>query len=67
MVMIIPPTYAVSKVVDQIKGLTSSSVRKRFVSLKKLYWKENILWSPGYFVSTVGVEEGKVLRYIHRQ
>jgi putative transposase len=67
MVMIIPPRYAVSDVVGVIKGLTASRLRKRFSWLKKLYTKENIVWSPGYFVSTVGIDEGKILKYVKWQ
>ena len=64
MVMIIPPKYAVSSVVGRIKGVTSSNLRKRFSWLKKVYWKENLVWSAGYFISTVGIDEDKILRYV---
>ena len=67
MVMIIPPKYAVSTVVGRMKGVTSSELRKKFEWLKNRYWKENIVWSPGYFVSTVGIEEEKILKYVEYQ
>ncbi len=67
MVMIIPPKYAVSIVVGKIKGMTSSELRKKFDWLGKRYWKENVVWSPGYFVSTVGIEEEKILKYVEYQ
>ena len=67
LLMVIPPKYAVSDVVGRIKGITSSQLRKKFDWLKKVYWKENIVWSPGYFVSTVGVDEEKVIKYIRWQ
>ena len=67
LVIIIPPRYAVSDVVGRIKGITSKHLRKKFNWLKKVYWKENIVWSPGYFVSTVGVDEGKILKYVRWQ
>ena len=67
LLMIIPPKYAVSDVVGRIKGITSSKLRKKFSWLKKVYWKENIVWSPGYFVSTVGVDEEKIIKYIRWQ
>ena len=67
MVMVIPPKYAVSTVVGQIKGRTSSELRKKFKWLEKRYWKENIVWSPGYFVSTIGIEEEKILKYVEYQ
>ena len=67
MVIIIPPKYSVSDVIGRIKGMTSSNLRKKFGWLKKVYWKENIVWSPGYFVSTVGVDEEKILKYVQWQ
>ena len=67
MVMIIPPRYAVSTVVGKMKGMTASELRKKFEWLKSRYWKENIVWSLGYFVSTVGVEEEQVLKYVEYQ
>ena len=50
MVMIIPPRYSVSEVLGRLKGQTASGLRKKFGWLKKVYWKENVVWSPGYFV-----------------
>ena len=64
MVMIIPPKYAVSEVVGQIKGMTASRLSKQFSWLSKVYWKENVVWSPGYFVTTVGIDEDKILKYL---
>ena len=67
MVMIIPPRYAVSEVVGRIKGMTASLLRKKFSWLVKVYWKENLVWSPGYFVSTVGIGETEILKYVKWQ
>jgi len=64
MIMIIPPKYAVCDVVGKLKGMTASRLRKKFAWLGKVYWKENVVWSPGYFVSTVGVDEDKILKYV---
>jgi putative transposase len=52
MVMIIPPKYAVSEVMGKMKGMTASLLRKKFSWLVKVYWKENVVWSTGYFIST---------------
>ena len=67
MVMIIPPKYAVSDVVGRIKGVTASKLRKRYEWLKRPYSKENVVWSEGYFVSTVGIDEDKILKYVKWQ
>jgi len=66
-VMIIPPKYAVSDVIGRLKGRSASMLRKQFQWLEKVYWKENIVWSPGFFVSTVGVNEEQILRYVKHQ
>jgi len=65
--MIIPPKYAVSDVLGNLKGITASQLRKKFSWLGKVYWKEEVVWSPGYFVSTVGVDEAKILKYVEWQ
>ena len=67
MVMIIPPRYSVCAVMGRLKGRSASELRVKFDWLKKVYWKENIVWSPGYFVSTVGVDEAKILKYVKFQ
>ena len=66
-VMVIPPKYAVSEVIGRLKCQTASRLRKSFDWLGKVYWKENIVWSPGYFVSTVGVDEAKIIKYVRWQ
>ena len=66
-VVIIPPKYAVSAVMGRIKGRSASMLRKKFAWLAKVYWKENVVWSPGYFVSTVGVNEQQIIRYVRWQ
>ena len=66
-VMIIPPRYAVSEVVGRLKCQTASVLRKQFAWLSKVYWAENIVWSPGYFVSTVGIDEARIIRYVEWQ
>jgi hypothetical protein len=32
-----------------------------------VYWKENLVWSPGYFVSTIGLNEEQIIKYIKWQ
>ena len=66
-VMVIPPKYAVADVMGRLKGRSASILRKKFKWLEKVYWKEQIVWSPGYFVSTVGVNEEAILRYVKYQ
>ena len=67
MVMVIPPRYAVSDIIGRIKQFTASRLREKFAWLGKVYWKERVVWSPGYFVSTVGVDEKQILAYVEWQ
>ena len=63
----IPPKYAVSAVIGQMKQYTASRLREKFVWLEKVYWNEPVVWSPGYFVSTVGLNEAQVMEYVKWQ
>ena len=66
-VMIIPPKYAVSEVIRRIKQRSASMLRKKLPFLNEVYRGEPMLWSPGYFVSTVGVDEAKIIKYVQWQ
>lgn len=65
--MVIPPKYAASKVVETIKKNTSRSLSRKFAFLKKAYWERKGIWGRGYFVSTVGINEEIIRRYIKLQ
>ena len=67
MVIVIPPKNGVGDVIGQIKQFTASCLRKKFDWLDKVYWKERIVWSPGYFVSTIGINEAQILKYVRFQ
>ena len=67
LIMVIPPKYAVSDVIGEIKQYTASMMRKKFAWSEKVYWKEQVVWSPGYFVSTVGLDEEQITEYVKWQ
>ena len=67
MVMIIPPKYSIAEVMGQLKSQSSSQLRKKYSWLSKVYWKENVVWSPGYFVSSVGIDEKIIKSYAEHQ
>lgn len=59
-----PPTISIHKIVKNIKGGSSKYLRDRYPNLKKL----PCLWSPSYYVGTVGfVSEDVVKKYIENQ
>jgi len=63
----IPPQIAVGKVVGIIKANTARGMKAEVPYLKKVYWGTNSIWSEGYFVSTVGINEEIIRRYIENQ
>ncbi len=66
--MIIPPKYSVSKVVEALKSVTSMRLKEKFPHfLKKVYWDEAGIWARGFFVSTVGINEATIRRYVRYQ
>ena len=67
MVMEIPPRYSIAAVMGELKSRSSSRLRKKFDWLAKVYWKENVVWSPGYFVSSIGADEATIKRYVEYQ
>jgi putative transposase len=64
MIMVIPPKYAVSDVIGEMKQYTANKLREKFAWLEKVYWKERLVWSPGYFASTVGLDEKTITEYV---
>ncbi|MFP4098388.1 MAG: transposase [Alphaproteobacteria bacterium] len=39
-------------------------IKKKFEYMRKAYWGADGIWSDGYFVSTVSIDEGIIKRYI---
>ena len=63
----IPPTMSVGKAVGIIKQNTSLGLKQKFPFLKQVYWGTDAVWSEGYFVSTVGINEAMIHAYIEAQ
>jgi putative transposase len=67
MVVVIPPKITISELMGTLKGKTAITLFKSYHELKKkLYWG-NHLWSRGYCVSTIGLDEEKIRRYVKYQ
>jgi putative transposase len=63
----IPPKYSISNIMGMIKGKTAIGLFKRFRGLReKTYWG-NHFWSKGYCVSTIGLDEEKIRKYVKYQ
>jgi len=66
--IIIPPKYAVSRIVEAFKSNTSRLLRKKFSEfLSKVYWDDHGIWGTGFFVSTIGINEKTIRAYVAQQ
>ena len=66
--MVVPPKYAVSKVVETLKSVTSRRMKEKFPHyLSKVYWDGGGIWARGFFVSTVGINEATIRHYVRHQ
>jgi len=58
----IPPKYSVSYAMAILKGKSSAWIKKKTKKFPK-----GTLWERGYFISTVGLNEHAVRRYVENQ
>ena len=66
MLISIPPKYAVSQVVGNIKGKSAIHIARTYLGQRKNYSGMSF-WARVYFVSTVGADEEVVRAYIREQ
>jgi putative transposase len=66
MMITIPPKYAVSQVIGYIKGKSAIHVARVYGERRRNFVGEHF-WAGGYFVSTVGRDEGVIRAYIRNQ
>jgi putative transposase len=63
-----PPTVAISRLVNSLKGVSSRRLRQEFPDLRRHCWRAKRLWSGSYFAGSVGGAPISVLRhYIDQQ
>lgn len=66
MLVAIPPKYSVAQVMGYLKGKSSLMIFDRHASLKYKYGNRKF-WAVGYYVSTVGLNEKTIAKYIREQ
>jgi len=67
LVVSIPPKVSISKLMGVLKGKLAIKVFKSYPKLKeKPYWG-NHFWARGYFVSTIGLDEDMIKKYVQHQ
>ena len=62
----IPPKYSVAQVVGYIKGKSALYIARRYGERQR-YFTGQHMWARGYFVSTVGLDEEVIRKYIREQ
>jgi len=66
-VLSFPPKYSIAKVVQIIKSNTEKAMWEKFDFLRQRYYGRGGIWSAGYFVSTVGLDEKLIEKYVRYQ
>jgi len=66
LVITIPPKYSVSEVVGFLKGKSAIKMFEQHTQLRQRYWGRHF-WARGYCVSTVGLEEERIKKYVRWQ
>jgi putative transposase len=66
MCLAIPPKYSVATIVGYLKGKSAIILFEKYSRLKKNF-KGHSFWARGYYVSTVGLDEAKIRKYIKDQ
>ena len=62
----IPPKYSVSQFMGYLKGKSSLMIFDRHANLKYKFGNRHF-WAEGYYVSTVGLNEATIRKYISDQ
>ena len=62
----IPPKYSVSEIMGYLKRKSSLMIFDRHANLKYKFGNRHF-WSEGYYVSTVGLNEATIKKYIQDQ
>ena len=62
----IPPKYSVSQVMGYLKGKSAMMIFDRHSNLKYKFGNRHF-WAEGYYVSTVGLNEVTIAKYIREQ
>ena len=66
MLVSIPPKYSVSQFMGYLKGKSALMMFERHANLKYKFGNRHF-WAEGYYVSTVGLNEETIRKYIREQ
>ena len=63
----VAPKHSLSNVVGTLKGKSAIVLHERHPEWRRLTGRDRTLWARGYYVSTVGLNEETIRRYIREQ
>jgi len=63
----VPPKVSISNLMGVLKGKLAIKIFRRYPILKKQPYWGNHFWAIGYFVSTVGLDEEMIKKYVKHQ
>ncbi len=66
MLISMPPKYSVAQVMGYMKGKSAIHIARVYAGRRRSFVGQQF-WARGYWVSTVGRDEGAVRRYIQEQ
>lgn len=66
MLLAIPPEYSVASVMGYLKGKSPLMIFDRHANMKCKFGNRKF-WSAGYYVSTVGLNEATIAKYVREQ
>ena len=66
LVLSFPPKYSISEVLGFLKGKSTIKIFDINSDLKKRYWERHF-WARGCCVSTIGLDEEQILKYVRWQ
>ena len=67
MVIVIPPRVSVADTIQFIKSQSGKLLKAKFPFLEQVMWGRSGIWSRGYCVSTIGLNEKEILAYVAHQ
>ncbi|MCA9356891.1 IS200/IS605 family transposase [Candidatus Nomurabacteria bacterium] len=66
-ILVIPPRIAVAEANQYLKSQSGKRLKAKFAFLNQVFWGRTGIWSRGYCVSTIGLNEKQILDYVTYQ
>ena len=67
LIAVIPPRVSVAETIQFMKSQSGKILKAKFPFLQKIFYGREGIWSRGYCVSTIGLNEKEILAYVTYQ